>query len=418
MQEKDGEVKGMSDIDATGVPRAARASVETVLASVWDDETFTSNDVMPRVGLTRSTTIEAIDELIRYGVVEELPNARVGGDYRKGRPARRFAFRPDAASVVGVDAGRTHVIATVADLRGRPLTRVSRELTTDLDDPVRRQEVVAAVIDAALADAGIAREHVVAVCVGVPAPVDGAGRSPARHNDFWYRMNPDLADTAAPWAPLVRVENDASLAAVAESVHGAAIGCRNFVAILAGDRLGSGVVIDGHLLRGAHGGAGELIPFDHVTGVGSVDGIGVHVATWARQAAEQGRIGSRSRLAGLSPSELTAPAVFAAAREGDPDAVDIIVRSARVITRIASVFGGFFDPERIIFCGAVAESIESALVPARTMIQNEMHLPAPDLVASPLGADVVAAGAVAAATESARTHLLAFASAPLTAPSR
>lgn len=418
MQQEDGEVKSMSDIDATAIPRGARASVETVLAAIWDDEMFTSNDVMPRVGLTRSTTIEAIDELIRFGVVEELPNARAGGDYRKGRPARRFAFRPDAASVVGVDAGRTHVIATVADLRGRPLARISRELTTDLDDALRRQEVVAAAIDAALAEARITRDGVVAVCVGVPAPVDGAGRSPVRHNEFWRRMNPDLVDTAAPWAPLVRIENDASLAAVAESTHGAAAGCRNFVALLAGDRLGSGVVIDGHLLRGAHGGAGELVPFDHVTGVGSADGIGVHVATWAREAAARGRIGARSRLAGLTAGELTAPVVFRAAQAGDADAADIIARSSRVITRVAAVFGGFFDPERIIFCGAIADSIESALAPARAMLQDEMDLPAPELVASPLGADVVAIGAVAAATESARAHLLAFASAPLTASSR
>ncbi len=60
------------------------------------------------------------------GLVRELANARAGGDYRKGRPSRRFELRADAAVVVGVDAGQGHLVTTVADLRGRPLATRTR----------------------------------------------------------------------------------------------------------------------------------------------------------------------------------------------------------------------------------------------------------------------------------------------------
>ncbi|MEI5579335.1 hypothetical protein, partial [Streptomyces brasiliscabiei] len=81
------------------------------------------------------------------------------------------------------------------------------------DSPERRRRAAEKVVDATLTRAHASRDALVAVCVGVPAPVDRAGRSPVHHDGFWQRMNPDFVDTFASWAPVVRVENDASLAA-------------------------------------------------------------------------------------------------------------------------------------------------------------------------------------------------------------
>ena len=176
-----------------------------------------------RVGLTRSTTIDVIDELVRRGLLRELPNARAGGEYRKGRPSRRFELRADAGAVVGIDAGRGHLIATVADLRGATLVRTQpRPRLPRTTLPTRAARCAAAALDGALEAAGLTRADVIALCIGVPAPVDAAGTSPPHRDGFWRRMNPGfIADFAEP-IPLVRVENDAYLAAVAER----AIGCR------------------------------------------------------------------------------------------------------------------------------------------------------------------------------------------------
>ena len=95
-----------------------RASLGGVLSYAWDAEVFTASDAMGAVGLTRSTTIDVIEELVALDLLRELPNARAVGDYQKGRPARRFELCADAAVVVGIDVGPDHILTAVADLRG------------------------------------------------------------------------------------------------------------------------------------------------------------------------------------------------------------------------------------------------------------------------------------------------------------
>lgn len=392
------------DVDAPPLPR--RASVEALLEYAWDAETFTSNDAMPAVGLTRSTTIDAIDELIERGLVREMPNAREGGEYRKGRPSRRFEFAADAGTLLGVDAGRAHVVVHVADLAGRTLTRRSTALDPEQDTADVRREAIDDAIDAALADAGRERADVTAVCVGVPAPVDEHGSSPAHRAGFWTRMNPDLVQMLSEWAPIVRVENDASLTALAEGTVGAAVGCRSYVALLAGERLGAGIVVDGNLLRGRHGGAGEMVAFDNVDGVNNAGGIGARLAEWALEAVESGEIGPRHPLAQMPPKSVTAQAILALAREGDADAQRLVARAGAVVARVAGVFGSLLDPERIVISGAVAGGVEDVLAVARELMPLELDLPAPTLVASPLGPEVVAIGAVSAAVAAAREGIL------------
>ncbi len=147
-----------------GVPR--RASLDALLRFAWDAGVFTAGDALAAVGLSRSTTIEAIDDLLVLGLVRELPNARAVGEYSKGRPSRRFELCADAAVVVGVDAGQGHVVTTVADLRGRTLASRTDLVGAEGDSAARRRALVVDAIDAALAEAGQSRGDVLAVCVG------------------------------------------------------------------------------------------------------------------------------------------------------------------------------------------------------------------------------------------------------------
>lgn len=381
-----------------------RASVDAVLQFAWDSAAFTSNDAMPAVGLTRSTTIEAIDELIARGLVEELPNARAGGDYRKGRPARRFSFRADAGVVIGVDAGREHLTAKIADLRGTVLHTSTLDHGLGHDSPEERRQTVADAIDGILATAGIDRSSVAAVCVGVPAPVDHEGRSPVHRDGFWHRMNPDLRTMIAEWAPAVQVENDAALTAVAEGSVGAAVGYRSYVALLAGARLGAGIVTDGILMRGRNGGAGEMIAFDHVEGVGEVGGIGYRIEEWVREGIASGGIAEGHPLA--AGGGASARDVVALSRSGDPHAARIIEKAGALVARVCGMFGSLLDPEVIVISGGVADGVEDVLKVARRILPGELDLPAPRLIASPLGRQVVALGAVSAAVRSARSSLL------------
>jgi predicted NBD/HSP70 family sugar kinase len=383
-----------------------RASLDAVLGYAWDMGVFTATEAMAAAGLTRSTTIDVLDELVDFGLLRELPNARAGGEYRKGRPARRFELRGDAAVLVGTDAGRGHITTVVANLRGTELSREHVTLDPERDDPDERRARALEAVDAALLAAARPRQDVLAICIGVPAPVDSAGKLPPHRDGFWRRMNPDFAELFGAWAPIVRVENDASLAAVAEGSVGAAVGCRDYVTLLAGERLGAGVVVDGNLLRGAHGGVGEMVAFDHVVGVEGAWGLGYRAAQWAREAVARGGVSSGSPLAGVDPTDLDGRTVLLAARAGDPDAQRIVDRVSAVLAVVAGMFGSLFDPRLVVVCGAISEGAAEVVAAARAALPSELDLPAPELVASTLGRDVVCIGAVAAARDLVRKRVL------------
>lgn len=392
----------MADISAglgTG-----RASVAAVLDFAWDAGEFTATDVMAETSLTRSTAIDAIDTLLGAEVLRELPNARVAGSYRAGRPARRFALSSDLGVVVGVDAGHTHLSITVADPIDRTL--VQHRVDVDPAQPAdERRELILERLDAAIDEAGVSRDRVLALCVGVAAPVDREGVSPPHPEGFWERTNPGLADALRDWAPVVEVKNDAQLAAIAEGATGGATDCRDYVALLASERYGGGVVVDGHVLHGAHGGVGEGVVFDHIIGVGSGVGIPHSLQQVARDAVAGGGIASDGALGRLvDAGHADARMILTLAASGDADALHVVDEVGAVLARVIGVLGSMYDPARVIVCGAVAESVEPVLAAARRLLPQELHLPAPEILASPLGAEVVAVGAIETARRAARAR--------------
>ncbi|WP_223848779.1 MULTISPECIES: ROK family protein [Microbacterium] len=398
-----------------------RASVDSVLDFAWDAGAFTATDAMQAASLTRSTAIEAIDTLIEAQVLRELPNARDAGQYRAGRPARRFELRSDAGVIVALDAGDTHLTAAIADLAGETIVRSQIPLSPAQSVDDRRAAIVGHV-QATLADARITADRVLALCAGVAAPVTRRGASPPHPEGFWERTNPGLIDALHDWADVVEVKNDAQLAAAAEGTDGGAVGCRDYVALLAGERLGAGVVVDGHLLHGAHGGVGEMFAFDYIRDVDSAFGLGPSLERHARELisravaggaeageAEAGRAGAGERRAGLAaldPAAVHGREVLELAAAGDPLAREATDAVGRVLARIVGVLGNMFDPERVIVCGAIADGIQPVLDAAQRTLAAQIHLPAPALLSSTLGGDVVIRGALARARECARASAL------------
>ncbi|TGY34315.1 ROK family protein [Microbacterium laevaniformans] len=384
-----------------------RASVDGVLDFAWDAGTFTATEAMRAASLTRSTAIEAIDTLIAAGVLQELANARDAGEYRAGRPARRFRLRDDAGVVAALDAGDTHLTAAVSDLSGEVLLRRQIALSPAQSVDERRDTIVAH-LRATLAEAGVARDDVLSLCVGVAAPVTLQGQSPPHPEGFWERTNPGLIDALGDEADVVEVKNDAQLAAAAEGTGGEAVGCRDYVALLAGERLGAGVVVDGHLLHGAHGGVGEMFAFDFIRDVDSAFGLGPTLERLAREAIAKAETETTERrgLAAMDPAQVHGRDVLELAAGGDPLAIEITDAIGRVLARIVGVLGNMFDPERVIVCGAIADGIQPVLDAAQRTLAAQIHLPAPTLLRSRLGGDVVIRGALARARDSARATAL------------
>ena len=404
----------LPEADEKAVFSQKRVNAAAVLAQAWDAEAFTATDAIAATGLTRSTVIALCDELVERGWLCELPNARAAGEeYRKGRPARRYALRADAGAVVGVDAGQHCVTATVADLRGRELARSHTAIDPDGHGAAQRLTVTDATIDKALEDAGVQAEAVMCVAVGVPAPTDLDGNSPEGEFEFWSRMNPGFAAHLRERSEqlggrLIEIENDANLAALAEGALGAGVGASSYIALMSGERFGAGYVVDGHLVRGKRGAAGELRLLALVEGVGSTHGIAALLREWALEMRASGAVDASSPLATTPKASLVAEIVFRAADAGDPAALQLIDRMAERLARICAVLGGLLDVERIVLSGAVAASL-GLLLPRTALLLNELtHPPAPELIASPLGGGVVSIGAMTRALEIVRTNAIAL----------
>lgn len=272
--------------------------------------------------------------------------------------------------------------------------------------------MVAELIDSAIQRAGAGAAHRVLTVIGVPAPVDQEGRSPHDDVGFWQRMNPGFAELLRPEerddplsaergraASEVLVENDANLAAIAE--HAGGIG-PHVATLMMGERFGAGLIVDGRLLRGASGGAGEMrfldVALDDERGA---DGVAALARRWSLEALagdgaldDGAGVAARSELARISPKRITAVDVFAAADRGDELARAVMDRIGDRLARISVILASLLGVETVVVAGAIADAVEPVLERARTRIPALTGPPHPRLVASMHGSEVVVRGAI------------------------
>lgn len=401
-------VKDHSARSSTGVGPARRANADAVLDYLWRSGTVTVSDVMDATALTRATVHSICSDLVTLGWVRELPARRESGT-RTGRPARRFALAADAGFVLGVDIGEHSVKLAVADLRGEVLARGTVDGLTADTTAASRLEHVGRLAAAARREVGFSPSRLLATGVGIAAPVDANGRIGFRrqsHVDYdrGFRFDREQLAALVGGGPVL-VANDANVAALAERWQGQAEGVDSVVALLASERLGAGVVDDGHLVLGRDGEAGEMYFLDHVTGVGAAHGVAMMARSWATEALESGRrsmIGDEA--AGLA-GPVSAEMVFAAAARGDAVGLEIMDRLADRFARVCAVLATLLNPEMVVLCGGIAQSMLQLVDPITERLQGLTYAP-PRITCSPLGDAVVTLGAIRIALEHVREHAL------------
>ncbi|MEV0587104.1 ROK family transcriptional regulator [Nonomuraea sp. NPDC050310] len=363
-----------------------RLNALAVIAALREGGPLPLTQVAERAELARATVKEVVRELTEQGWVAEMEPA--GG--AKGRPARRYRFRADRGRVLGLDIGAHKVLAALADLDGNVVHLAREEVTPAMS----RQERLAAVDRAAsacLAASGTAPEQVWAAVAGSTGYIDLDGNVVlSRAIEDWSGV--PLAAHLGDLLPCpVLVENDSRLAALAECRRGAARGVRNMVFLHLGRRGGAAIVLDGVPLRGGGGAAGE---------------IGVHPLF---------RLGGASEVL-RSPGPGSAAddgAVFEAARRGEPAAQAAVIRYAKVIGLAAAAMSLTVDPDLVVLGGGFSRSADVLLPPLRAELEA-MCLRIPAVLASTLGDECVAVGAVCHAVEHLNTVLFNPETGPVT----
>jgi predicted NBD/HSP70 family sugar kinase len=229
---------------------------ERVVGVLRDRGRVSQADIARVTGLSRTTVHTLVSELKDSGVLHE---AETGvPDFRGGRPAVMLRLRDSSLAVVGIDFGHSHVGVAVADIGHNVLA----ERRCDLDvshDARAALDAAARMVDEVLTEAQVERKSLMGAGIGIPGPVDRtsgtAGSATILPGWIGVRIGDEMHDRLG--VP-VEIENDANLGALAELTWGVGRECSNFVYIKVATGIGAGLVIDGKLLRGATGTAGEI----------------------------------------------------------------------------------------------------------------------------------------------------------------
>ena len=382
----------MTESLAVTPPLIRRVNLGKVLAVLSAaDGALTGTDLIAVTGLTRATVHAVCNDLIRLGWVRELEAKREAGS-QLGRPSRWFEFNERAGYVLGVDIGAHSSTLLLADLRGTTLA--AERVLVGPDEPVAQQglRVQQAASRAAL-NADVKIDDILVIAMGFAARVDRNGEVLSESAVDQVAYDARRAALSNLVGATVLAENDANLAALGERWRGAAQGVDDLAVLLAGERLGVGLIESGRLLHGSQGGAGEMAYLDRVEGVGNADGIAQLARMWGAEAVAAAPAMAIGALAGGDPGAVTAEMVFTAAEQGDRVARSILDRLSTRLAKVIATLGTMFNPELLVIAGAVSRSAGALLDGINGSLPSLTVTP-PRVAASTLGESVVSIGAI------------------------
>ncbi|MEV6694411.1 ROK family protein [Micromonospora sp. NPDC051196] len=302
-----------------------------------------------------------------------------------------------AGYVAGVDLGGTKVRAALADLAGHIVAE--DVLATD----PRGGVAVAAQIDTLLrrlaVRGGVDWSDVRMTAVGLPGAPDPATGT--------VDLSPNVSDLGALDVrteltrrlghPVV-LDNDVNMAAAGERWLGSGRTHRHFVFVAVGTGIGMGIVLDGELVRGARGAAGEISylplgtdPFDP--------------ANQVRGALEEAVAGSAlsGRYQAATGEQVSVPVVFDRAAAGDQTARAAIDEEARLIALAVVAITAVLDPEAVVLGGGIGARVELVEPVRRWVAALSADLPL--IKTSQLGDRAGLLGAIAVARQQAGAQL-------------
>jgi predicted NBD/HSP70 family sugar kinase len=310
-------------------------------------------------GLSKQTTSEVIDAFEQQGLVR--PIGRTSGNV--GRTAVLYELSPEGGHVLGIDLGARLTVA-LADIAGRVLAEV--------DEPTDSRGGAWAIDQIARLSDRLARDNhthpsrirsIVMATPGVVNPKSGA-----------IEMAPNIAGLGhlnvvgllgeKLGSPVV-LENDINLALLGEIWHGCAQNVDNVAFLALGSGVGLGLYLNGRLVRGKNGAAGEI-------GYLPIGGDPLQAESRLQGCLEY-QVGAtgvvrRYREAGGSDVD-SEREVFEQAQAGDPIAASVVDETARLTALAAAAVIATVDPQLLVLGGSVGARADFADKVARVLLQ-------------------------------------------------
>ncbi|HEY3331197.1 MAG TPA: ROK family protein [Capsulimonadaceae bacterium] len=275
----------------------------------------------------------------------------------------------DKKYVIGVDLGGTNVRAAVVEQESGKIVSRSANVPSRAHGGVQATAAqVAEAVRQAIENGEVDKADVDGIGMAVPGHIHGhEGKVLWAPNfkDQWRNVffaKPVSELTELP----VYLGNDANLAALGEYQYGAGRGCRHLVMFTLGTGIGGGIIVDGHLLTGSDGGAGELghifiAASDSARGgnamYGTLEGLAQRDAIIER-AARKVASGRKTILADgvFDRHKLTPKAVSDAAEKGDAAAIEVLEETGHYIGLGVASCINIFNPEVFVIGGGIAQA--------------------------------------------------------------
>lgn len=320
---------------------------------------------LTEASLTKVT--DATRQLVHMGLVNECEGASSGG-----RRPTLLRIKSDLCHTLGIDVGTQNLRAVVVDTAGRVAAHAHRREPLRFNRTISMDDVLSVAGDA-LERASISKELIKGIGIGITGIVDELnGTCLFMPNAQQWRGFPVVRLLREAWMiPNVYITDSVRGMALAEMRYGLGRGIDNFVLVNIGVGLGAGIVVNGKVVTGSRGIAGEI---GHIY-VGESNGIcccGNHgclesiASGWAlsRQVAKAvGKGVVTSIKSGSTPdgADLISD-VIDAAKSGDKFALNMLDEAADYISIGISALINLLSPQRIIIGGGLAEGAGSLLL--------------------------------------------------------
>ena len=304
---------------------------------------------------------------------------------------------------IGIDLGGTNIAVGVVDDRHNIIAEAS--VPTGAFRPA--EEMVADMcraVELALDKAGLIAADCASIGIGSPGTCDSeAGVVLRAYNLGWFNV-PVCKMLHERFGIPVRLSNDANCAALAETVAGAAVGCRNMILITLGTGVGGGIIIDGKIYAGMRSMGAELghtllvLEGEHCTC--GRDGCWEAYAS-ATALIRQGREAAAAHPTSLLNRypELTGRDVFDAADAGDEAAQAVLERYYVYVAAGITDLVNILSPEMVLIGGGISRQGERLLRPIRRYVAANCFggesRPQPIIQAAQLGNEAGIIGAAA-----------------------
>jgi predicted NBD/HSP70 family sugar kinase len=299
-------------------------------------------EIAKRTGLSQAAVTKAVAPLIVQGLLSAHDNTRLT---QPGRPVQPISVNEGAQLAIGVDVRASEVFAVVTTMRANVLHSVHRTLLGTTVDAVT--DAIAAAVTTLLGRLGDGSSRLMGVGVAVSGDVDkrtGTVRNSPRLN--WSNVQLERILRQRLELPVI-IDNDVRALAIAEEWFGIGVDAESFAIVTIGAGIGCGLYINGDVVEGAYGVAGELghLPLGPAELVCSCGRHGC-VETVASSSAIL-----QSIRAAKNDSLLSMREAVQLARAGDPDAATIFEHAGRIIGAALATMANLVGPSVILVAG-------------------------------------------------------------------